>query len=105
MATDLDLCSREEMESSAAFREWYAPRDGIHGFGGTILATGTAQSVITAIRSAAAGPFGESEKAILRALMPHLKRAALLHGELGSTRSQLVTFTSHLDRYPHSRSS
>jgi DNA-binding CsgD family transcriptional regulator len=102
VATDLDLCSREEMESSAAFREWYAPRDGIHGFGGTILATGTAQSVITAIRSAAVGPFGESEKAILRALMPHLKRAALLHGELGSTRSQLVTFTSHLDRYPHS---
>jgi hypothetical protein len=25
-----------------------------------------------------------------------------LHGELGSLRSQLSTFTSHLDRYPHS---
>jgi DNA-binding CsgD family transcriptional regulator len=102
VATDLDLCPREEMESSTAFREFYRPRDGVHGFGGTILATGTGQSVITAIRTSAAGPFGLAEKAILRALMPHLKRAALLHGELGSTRAQLVTFTGHLDRYPHS---
>lgn len=102
VATDLELCSREEMESSAAFREFYAPRDGIHGFGGVILVTGTGQSVITALRSAAAGPFGAAEKATLRALMPHLKRAALLHAELGSARSQLVTFTIHLDRYPHS---
>jgi DNA-binding CsgD family transcriptional regulator len=102
VATDLHICSREEIESSAAFREFYEPRDGIHGFGGIILVTGMGQSIITAMRTAAAGPFGEPEKAILRALMPHLKRAALLHGELGSTRSQLVTFTSHLDRYPHS---
>lgn len=33
--------------------------------------------------------------------MPHLKRAALLHGELGSLRRQLATFTGHLDRYPY----
>jgi DNA-binding CsgD family transcriptional regulator/PAS domain-containing protein len=102
VATDLDLCPRQVMESSAAFREFYRPRDGVHGFGGTILVTGTGQSVITAIRTSAAGPFGEPEEVILRALMPHLKRAALLHGELGSTRSQLITFTGHLDRYPHS---
>jgi DNA-binding CsgD family transcriptional regulator len=33
--------------------------------------------------------------------MPHLRRAALLHGELASMRVQLATFTGHLDRYPH----
>jgi DNA-binding CsgD family transcriptional regulator len=30
-----------------------------------------------------------------------LRRAALLHTELSSLRTQLATFTGHLDRYPH----
>ena len=101
VAADFDFCSREHMESSAAFREFYSPRDCAHGMGGVILVSGTGRSVISIVRGAVDGPFGESEKATLRALMPHLKRAALLHGELGSMRSQLATFTGHLDRYPH----
>ena len=44
---------------------------------------------------------GEREIAILRPLMPHLRRAALLYGEISSLRAQINTFTSHLDRYPH----
>ena len=101
VGTDRDLCPREEMEASIAFREFYAPRDAIHGMGGGILWTKTGQSLIAAVRGAADGPFTESEKAVLRPLMPHLKRAALLHGELGSARRQLATFTGHLDRYAH----
>jgi hypothetical protein len=100
VGTDTDLCSREEMESSVAFREFYAPKEAIHGIGGTILVTSTGQSVIAAVRGAGDGPFAEPEKAILRPLMPHLKRAALLHGELGSVRRQLAVFTEHLNRYP-----
>jgi DNA-binding CsgD family transcriptional regulator len=38
---------------------------------------------------------------LFRNLMPHLRRAALLHGDHASIRSQLATFTGHLDRYPH----
>jgi DNA-binding CsgD family transcriptional regulator len=33
--------------------------------------------------------------------MPHLRRAAIVHGDLASMRAQLATFTGHLDRYPH----
>ncbi|MGH9665711.1 MAG: helix-turn-helix transcriptional regulator, partial [Bryobacteraceae bacterium] len=44
---------------------------------------------------------GEREKSILRLLMPHLKRAAFLHGELSSLRRQLAMFTDHLNRYSH----
>jgi DNA-binding CsgD family transcriptional regulator len=102
VGNDFDLLPREEMESSVAFREFYSPRDGIYGMGATILVTAAGQSAIAAVRRAKDGPFAEPELAILRALMPHLRRAALLHGELGSLRSQLSTFTSHLDRYPHS---
>jgi DNA-binding CsgD family transcriptional regulator len=69
--------------------------------GGVILTTPTGQSVISAHRGDDAGPFGEKEKNILRSLMPHLKRAALLHGELGLLRRQLATFTGHLERFPY----
>ena len=96
---DFELVPRERMEASAAFREFYLPRDVIHGIGGTILA-GSRKSAIGALRGAARGPFGETEKAILGSLMPHLRRAALLHGELASLRSQFATVTEHLDRYP-----
>jgi DNA-binding CsgD family transcriptional regulator len=101
VGADYELCPRGEVESSITFREFYCPRDCIHAVGGVILITRTGQSIITCHRGAEAGPFGESEKTILRPLMPHLKRAAMLHGELGSLRRQLATFTGHLDRYPN----
>lgn len=99
--TDRDLCPREEIEASATYREFYAPQGAVHGVGGTILVTGTGQSVIIATRGPEAGPFGEAEKDTLRPLLPHLKRAALLHGKFGAMRRQVATFTGHLDRYPH----
>jgi DNA-binding CsgD family transcriptional regulator len=100
VASDEELCPRKDMLASASFREFYAPRDCMHGMGGAILVTDTGRSIIGAIRGAAAGPFGETEKDTLRALMPHLRLAALLHGEIGSLRAQLATFTGHLDRSP-----
>lgn len=99
--TDTALCSREEIEASAAFRGFYLPHDAIHGMGGMILVTSAGRSVLSVVRGADKGPFGEAEKAMLRPLMPHLKRAALLHGELGSLRRQNATFTDHLNRYLH----
>ncbi len=101
VAADYELYPRQEFEFSVIFREFYGPRDSIHTMGGIILCTGTGQSMITCHRGAKAGPFGEKEKSILRPLMPHLKRAALLHGELGSLRRQLSTFTGHLERFPY----
>ena len=101
VGVDTDLCSRAEMEASVAYREWYLPRGAVHGIGSTILMSPTAQSVITMVRDTAGGPFGETERAMLRPLMPHLKRAAILHSEFGTLRRQLDTFTGHLERYPY----
>lgn len=101
VGTDEDVCPRHVMEASAAYREFYAPNNAIHGMGGTVLASGTAQSLIAIVRGADCGPFGPRELALLRALMPHLKRAAHLHGQFGSMRRQLSMFTDHLDRYSH----
>lgn len=101
VAADYEICPRDHFESSVIFREFYAPRQVIHSMGGVILTTPTGQSVISLHRGDDAGPFGEKEKTILRSLMPHLKRAALLHGELGLLRRQLATFTDHLERFPY----
>ncbi len=101
VAADHDLCPRDAFESSTMFREFYAPRDCIHSMGGVILASQADRSIISAHRGQAAGPFGEAEKSILRLLMPHLKQAAVLHGELGSLRRRVATFTAHLERYPN----
>jgi DNA-binding CsgD family transcriptional regulator len=99
--SDFDIWPREQMEASATFREFYAPRDCIHSMGGVILVTATGRSYISAHRGSKKGPFGEFERAILGRLMEHLKQAALLHGVLGSLRRQLATFTDHLNRYSH----
>ncbi|MGB6942486.1 MAG: PAS domain-containing protein [Bryobacteraceae bacterium] len=101
VGTDEDVCPRQILEASAAYREFYAPNNATHGMGGTILASPTAQSLIAVVRGADRGPFGERELGLLRVLMPHLKRAALLYGQFGAMRRQLSMFTDHLDRYSH----
>jgi DNA-binding CsgD family transcriptional regulator len=101
VACDFELMSRTEAEASRAFREFYAPRHCIHAMGAIVLVTTTGRSVLSIHRRAESAPLGVAEKSVLRALVPHLKRAALLHGELGSLRRQLATFTDHLNRYAH----
>jgi len=101
VGADEAVCPRHVMEPSAAYREFYAPNKGIHGMGGKILASATAQSLIAVVRGVEHGPFGERELGLLRVLMPHLKRAALLYGQFGAMRRQLSMFTDHLDRYSH----
>jgi DNA-binding CsgD family transcriptional regulator/PAS domain-containing protein len=101
VGTDEDICPRHIMESSAAYRELYEPNNAIHGMGGTVLASTVGQSVIAIVRGADRGPFRKRELGLLRVLMPHLKRAALLYGQFGAMRRQLAMFTDHLDRYSH----
>lgn len=101
VAADYEYTSREEVEASVAFREFYQPHGGAHGMGGIILVNSIGHSVMAASRGEPDGPFGEREKSVLRPLMPHLKRAALLHAEVVSLRAQLGTFTGHLERYLH----
>ncbi len=99
--TTEELCSDAEFEQSLTCREFYAPRNCRYGFGGLILRMAGKTSAVTLARSADRGPCGDGEKAVLEPLMRHLRRAALLHGELGDLRARLRAFNVHLDRYPH----
>ena len=83
-----ELCSQEELEQSAAYRDFYGPRDCIFGFGGMILKTDSGASAIALVRGKAQGPCGEREKSLLQPLLPHLRRAALLQAELASLRAR-----------------
>ncbi len=98
---DSDYCSRAEAEASLAFREFYLPRNCLHGFGGVIVNSLTTQSIISLIRGREHGPFGATECATLQYLMPYLRRAVLLHREMENLKRCNAAFTQHLDRYPH----
>lgn len=101
VASGAELCSPREMEASSAFREFYAPRRLGHAMGGMILHSGSAQLTIALVRRREDGPFGSAEVHALRVLMPHLRRAVLLEGEISSLRIRLAAMTAHLDRCGH----
>jgi DNA-binding CsgD family transcriptional regulator len=100
VAASHELWDEHEMEKTEFYREFCYPRGWHYGMGGTIRRTDTHMSVIGLVRHKEEGPCGERELSLLRKLMPHLRRAALLHGELSSLRSQRRAFADHLDRYP-----
>jgi DNA-binding CsgD family transcriptional regulator len=95
-----DIWPEEQMLESLAYQEFYGPRNWHYGMGGIFLRTPTGLSAITMIREKEKGPCGESELGLLRTLMPHLRRAALLYSELTSLSTQRAAFLGHLDRYP-----
>ena len=95
-----DLWPEAEMLQSPAYQGFYGPRDWHYGMGGIFLRTPTGISAITMLREKAKGPCVEQELNLLRTLLPHLRRGALLHSELTSLRSQRAAFLGHLDRYP-----
>ena len=96
----IDLLCPEASEQSTTYPELYAPQDVRYGIAGVFLRTADAPSMIVATRGERDGPFGEPAFAILRPLMPHLRRAALLQREVTSLRARLAAFTSYLDRSP-----
>jgi DNA-binding CsgD family transcriptional regulator len=101
VALSHEIWPEDEMLQSVAYREFYGPGNRYYGFGGIILRTATSMSLITAIREKEKGPCGEPELSLLRVLLPHLRRAALLHGELTSLRSQRAAMLGQMDQLSH----
>lgn len=83
-----------------AYQKMYGPRNWHYGMGGIFLRTPTSLSAMTMLREKEKGPCGDRELNLLRELLPHLRRAALLHVELTSLRSERAALIGQLDRYP-----
>lgn len=90
-----------EAEQSEVYLDFYAPRGWHCGMGGLILKTATSLSWIAVAHDKALGRYGRRDLSLLKTLMPHLRRAALLHGELVRLRSERAALADYLDRFPH----
>jgi len=95
-----EVWDEQEMAKSTMYQQFMGPRDWHYGMAGVFWVTDTSRSVIAMLRGKADGLCGERDLSLLRALVPHLRCAAKLHGELTSLRSQRAAFTDHLDRFP-----
>ena len=100
IAASHELWAEDEMCESAFYREFLAPKDWHFGMGAVFLRTESSMSAISLLRPKREGPCGTIELTLMQEILPHLRRAALLHGELHSLRSQQSAFSGHLDRYP-----
>lgn len=59
--------------------DWLKPQDLKYCMGGVVLKRGTVGVKFSSIRPPSRGPFGDDELSLYRLLLPHLRRASLLH--------------------------
>lgn len=82
------VISDHDLEQSEYYNDYLKPNGLFYTFGMTIDLGLEAPSVISSLRSKAAGPFGDREGLILSTLMPHLQQALRLNLQLGHLRSK-----------------
>jgi DNA-binding CsgD family transcriptional regulator/PAS domain-containing protein len=92
------LCPDRVLEHSEFYSDFLRPLDAFHEFCGVIRKERSVASLISSLRSKRAGPFGEEELRLLRALMPHLQRALQLHQRIVGLRREADSAAEALDR-------
>lgn len=98
--TNQDLFAPGELEQTACWREYFEPR-GIHwGVFGFVEADAHSLAVLSVTRSNRIGPFGAQEVAVMRALMPHLRRAITLCQRFHELRAKSESLAAALDQMP-----
>jgi DNA-binding CsgD family transcriptional regulator len=70
-----------------------------YGFGIEIALPGQPAALLSSMRSRELGPFEESDGCILSALLPHLRRALRIHGEISRLRKANQGFERALDAF------
>src|SRR5947209_7157918 len=94
-------CPSALSRQSGARRESDPTQAVRYGLAGIFFRSADACSMIVAVRGEEDGPFFESALELLRPLLPHLRRATILHDEIFSLRSRLAAFAACLDRWPY----
>lgn len=75
----------ETLRRSAIWNEWGRPNDGaFHALGGPLLRDGDGTGGIYFHRRASEAPFEASDLALLRAVLPHLRRVFAAEAQLGT---------------------
>jgi DNA-binding CsgD family transcriptional regulator len=73
------LCSREELVKTEFYNEFLRKFNWLHSGAAVVECTGSAMAVATFVRGPDLGPFEDTELNILRDLVPHIRRALMLH--------------------------
>lgn len=79
VATSEEVTDAVELRHSEYFNDFQVPHKIEHQFCGPIEVGTRRASVVSCSRSAAKGPFGADQIALLRLLLPHLQRAMRIH--------------------------
>jgi PAS domain-containing protein/DNA-binding CsgD family transcriptional regulator len=83
---------------SEFFNDFLVPYGVPYVAGGRVLQSAGLSAVVAVLRNFRQGPFEPREVAALERLMPHLRRAARLHSQVGSLRRQNQALEAALDR-------
>jgi DNA-binding CsgD family transcriptional regulator len=93
------LCPNETALRTEFHNDWVAPQKQRYGMLGVIFREQSVSSIVGAIRSTRAAPFGEREISLVRTLIPHLQRAVRLRRRIASLESQKGAATNALDSW------
>jgi DNA-binding CsgD family transcriptional regulator/PAS domain-containing protein len=99
-ANSSDVYPDSQLRRTEFYGDWLKPQGLAHALGGPVLKRGTVVSMFSFLREEHRGPFGAEEDALLEVLMPHLRRACLLHQRLARFRAERAGALAALEKLP-----
>jgi DNA-binding CsgD family transcriptional regulator len=94
------MCSQRELERSEFYSDFLRRIGLTQGLGATIWHEGSLSYNLTIMRSAKATPFAAEELALVRALMPHLRRSIQIYRRLSTLVAKERSQAEALDHIP-----
>lgn len=92
------LCSDDIMMKSEFFNEYLEPQNVYEQIGAMFMTNGQRFAAITTMRSRHDGPFEVEKERLLSVLVPHIRRAVLLHDRLQTMALDVDSYEAALDR-------
>jgi DNA-binding CsgD family transcriptional regulator len=98
--TSSAIVSDAKLHRSEFYGGWLRPQGVGYLLGGPVLKRGNTVAMISLSRPERAGPFEDRQLGLLQLLMPHLRRACLLHQLLTRLRNEHAAVLASLDLLP-----
>lgn len=95
------MISDREFHKTEYYNDWLRPQGIGYCLGGPVLKRTSVVSMFSMQRLASRGPFRDRDLQLLSAVMPHLRRACLLHKRLGQLRAQQSGVLATLELLPN----
>jgi DNA-binding CsgD family transcriptional regulator len=99
-ANSSEVYSDTDLRRTEFYADWLKPQGLAHALGGPVLKRGSVVSMFSFLREECRGPFGPDELQLMDVLMPHLRRACLLHQRLARLRAERAGALAALEKLP-----